>query len=106
MLTCRAGASIGLIVGSRQRLGCQFKSDRGRTQNYTGVLNRVGLDLGVTGGGVMVWAVLASTPTIPPGALTGRFVGASGDVAVGVGVGANPLSDERTRSARFEDFCF
>ncbi len=66
VLTCQTSASIGLIVGSRQRLRCQFKSDRGRPQNYTGVINRVGLDLGVTGGGVMVWAVLASTPDHPP----------------------------------------
>jgi Protein of unknown function (DUF992) len=102
VLTCRAGASIGLIVGSRQRLRCQFKSDRGRTQNYTGVINRVGLDLGVTGGGVMVWAVLASTPTVAPGALTGRFVGASGDVAVGVGVGANVLIGGTRRSVSLQ----
>ena len=102
VLTCRTSASIGLIVGSRQRLRCQFKSDRGRSQNYTGAINRVGLDLGVTAGGVMVWAVLASTPTIPPGALTGRFVGASGDVAVGVGVGANVLVGGTRRSVSLQ----
>jgi len=34
VLTCQTSASIGLIVGSRQRLRCQFKSDSGRTQNY------------------------------------------------------------------------
>ena len=31
LLTCATSASIGLIVGSRQRLRCQFKSDSGRT---------------------------------------------------------------------------
>jgi Protein of unknown function (DUF992) len=102
VLTCRTSASIGLIVGSRQRLRCQFRSDRGLTQNYFGAINRLGLDLGVTAGGVMVWAVLASTPTIPPGALTGRFVGASGDVAVGVGVGANVLIGGTSRSVSLQ----
>ena len=102
MLTCRTSASIGLIVGSRQRLRCQFQSSSGRTHNYTGVINRIGLDLGVTGGGVMVWAVLASTPTISPGALTGRFVGASGDVALGVGVGANVLIGGTRRSVSLQ----
>jgi Protein of unknown function (DUF992) len=91
LLTCRTSASVGLVVGSRQRLACQFRSDRGGTQNYTGTIGRLGLDLGITAGGVMSWAVLASTPTIPSGALAGEFVGASGEITVGVGVGANVL---------------
>ena len=91
VLTCRTSASIGLIVGSRQRLRCQFKADAGWTQNYTGVINRVGLDLGVTAGGIMTWLVLAQTTAMPHEALTGKFVGASGDISVGIGVGANVL---------------
>lgn len=91
VLTCRTSASVGLVVGSRQKLRCQFKSESGRTQNYVGTIGRLGLDLGVTAGGVMAWVVLASTPTIPTGALAGEFVGASGDISVGVGVGANLL---------------
>jgi len=91
VLTCRTSASVGLVVGSRQRLRCQFKSETGRTQNYVGTIGRLGLDLGVTAGGVMAWAVLASTANIPSGALAGEFVGASGDISVGVGVGANVL---------------
>jgi hypothetical protein len=90
-LTCRTSGSVGLVVGSRQRLACQFVSDRGARQNYTGTIGRLGLDLGVTAGGVLVWAVLASTANIPSGALAGEFVGASGDISVGVGVGANVL---------------
>ena len=58
----------------------------------------MGLDLGVTAGGVMVWAVLAGTPNIPAGALTGRFVGASGDISLGVGLGANVLVGGTSRS--------
>lgn len=91
VLTCRMGPSVGLVVGSRQRLACQFKSDRGWTQNYTGTIGRLGLDLGVTAGGVMAWAVLASTANIPSGALSGEFVGASGDISLGIGIGANVL---------------
>jgi Protein of unknown function (DUF992) len=91
VLTCRTSASVGLIVGSHQRLRCQFKSDAGWTQNYTGAINRIGMDLGVTAGGVMTWLVLAQTSAVPHAALTGKFVGASGDISVGVGVGANVL---------------
>ncbi len=91
VLTCRTSASVGLVVGSRQRLRCQFRSESGRIQNYTGTIGRLGLDLGITAGGVMTWAVLASTANIPTGALAGEFVGASGDISVGLGVGANIL---------------
>jgi hypothetical protein len=91
LLTCHTSPSIGLIVGSHQRLQCQFKADSGWTQNYVGAIGRLGLDLGITAGGIMTWAVLASTANIPSEALAGEFVGASGDISVGVGVGANVL---------------
>jgi hypothetical protein len=91
MLTCRTPPSLGLIVGSTQRLACQFKGNSGLTQDYVGRMNRVGLDIGFTAGGVMAWAVLGNSSAIRPGALTGRFVGASGDISVGVGAGANLL---------------
>ena len=91
MLTCRTSASLGLIVGSTQRLACQFKGDTGWTQDYIGRINRIGLDIGFTAGGVMAWGVLGSTGVVRPGSLTGRFVGASGEISVGVGVGANVL---------------
>ena len=91
MLTCRTSPSVGLIVGSTQRLACQFRANSGFTQNYVGRINRVGLDIGITAGGAMAWAVLGSSSATQPGALTGRFVGASGDISLGVGVGANLL---------------
>jgi len=91
MLTCRTSASLGLIVGSTQRLACQFKGDTGWTQDYIGRINRIGLDIGFTAGGVMAWGVIGSTGAVRPGVLTGRFVGASGEISVGVGVGANVL---------------
>ena len=45
----------------------------------------------MTADGIMTWLVLAQTSTVPHVALTGRFVGASGDASLGVGVGANVL---------------
>ena len=91
MLSCRTAPSIGLLVGSTQRLACQFRSNTGWTQDYVGRMNRIGLDIGVTAGGAMAWAVLGSSSALQPGALTGRFVGASGEISVGVGAGANIL---------------
>jgi hypothetical protein len=93
MLTCRTGPSVGLIVGSRQRLDCRFAPSAGGgvPERYGGIIRRVGLDVGITAGGVMGWAVLAPTTALPRGALAGNYGGASGDVSLGLGVGANVL---------------
>jgi hypothetical protein len=92
MLTCNLSPSIGLIVAESQRMSCRFVSNGGYPpQIYDGVMNTVGLELGVTAGGVMAWGVFAPTGGTPAGALAGEYVGASGDISLGVGVGANVL---------------
>jgi hypothetical protein len=90
-LTCETGARVGLLLGSRQRMRCVFRSNTGQTYHYTGTITRLGLDVGVTGGGRLFWGVFAPTSHIGPGALRGNFVGASGNASLGVGLGANVL---------------
>src|SRR5205085_10094643 len=51
---------------------------------------KFGLDLGVTGGGVKVWAVFTDT-VAGPGFLAGEYVGATGEATLGAGIGANVL---------------
>jgi hypothetical protein len=70
---------------------CVFRSNTGQTYHYTGTITRLGLDVGVTGGGRLFWGVFAPTSHIGPGALRGNFVGASGNASLGVGLGANVL---------------
>jgi uncharacterized protein DUF992 len=92
-LTCNLGPSIGLIIGSRQRMTCVFtNSATGRRENYAGRIGRLGLDVGIQAGGRMVWGVIART-TKPLGAraLVGDYIGASGEIGLGLGVGANAL---------------
>jgi uncharacterized protein DUF992 len=92
MLTCNLAPSVSLIVAESQRMGCRFAPNGPYPpQNYNGVMNTVGLELGVTAGGVMAWGVFAPSQGTPIGALADEYVGASGDIAVGVGVGANVL---------------
>src|ERR1700730_4278003 len=92
VLTCKTSASLGLIVGSHQKLRCSFSPDNaGPGENYTGHVNRLGLDLGVKAGGVMAWGVFAPTNGLHHGALAGTYVGGSGSASLGVGVGANAL---------------
>ena len=50
----------------------------------------------------MAWGVLASGGAIQRGALTGRFVGVSGDISVGVGAGANILIGGTARSVSLQ----
>ena len=54
-------------------------------------MNTVGLDIGITAGGALGWAVFAPTQGPPPGGLAGVYVGASGEVSLGIGGGANVL---------------
>ena len=42
-------------------------------------------------GGALAWAVFAPSNGVAPGALAGKYGGVSGDVAIGLGVGANVL---------------
>jgi len=99
LLTCKTSASIGLIVGSHQKISCRYTPDGGGPpEAYAGYINRVGLDLGVTAGGIMTWGVVAPTRGLPHGALAGKYAGASGDISVGLGVGANALVGGSHRS--------
>jgi Protein of unknown function (DUF992) len=99
VLGCRTSASLGLIVGSHQKLRCRFTPDAGGPpETYVGHINRLGLDLGIRAGGAMVWAVLAPTNGIHHGALAGTYVGASGSVSVGLGANANVLVGGSHRS--------
>ena len=106
-LLCRMGPSVGVIIGSRQRLACRFTpSGGGRAENYSGTITRFGLDVGFTAGGVMSWTVLARKRGIGRGQLAGRYVGASGDVSLGVGAGANALIVGSRRSVMLQPVSF
>lgn len=99
VLTCRTSARLGLILGSHQRMHCRFVPDNGGPPEvYTGEILRLGLDLGVTAGGVLVWGVFAPTSGVPHGALAGDYGGAQGSVSLGVGIGAKVLVGGSHRS--------
>jgi len=91
-LTCRLNPSIGFIIAGHQSMECNYAPNGPYPpQAYQGAINTVGLDIGITAGGVLAWAVFAPTQGIPAGALAGEYVGASGDIGLGVGAGANVL---------------
>jgi hypothetical protein len=90
-LTCDTGPRVGLLIGSRQRMNCVFRSNTGEQYHYSGRITRLGLDVGITGGGRLFWAVFAPTSHVGPGALRGTYVGAGGSASLGLGLGANVL---------------
>jgi len=99
MLTCQLAPSIGLIFGSQQRMACRFAPNGSYPpEAYVGVMNTIGLDIGITAGGVMAWGVVAPNAGPMRGKLAGKYVGASGSVGVGLGVGANALFGGSNRS--------
>ena len=99
VLTCKMAPSIGLIFGSRQRMACRFAPNGPYPpEAYVGVMNTIGLDVGITAGGAMAWGVFAPTAGPMRGGLAGTYVGASGAIGVGVGVGANLLFGGTGRS--------
>lgn len=105
VLSCQTSGSIGLVVGSRQRLRCRFTPDRGgRPENYSGRIGRLGLDVGITAGGALGWIVFVRTNRVGRGALAGTYVGGSGDISLGVGVGANALIGGSNNSVALQPF--
>ena len=98
-LTCEGKGSVGLILGSKEKLVCKLNSTSGKLiQRYDGTITRVGVDLGVRGKSVMIWTVLGSTTELPGEALGGNFAGVSADVAAGIGAGANVLVGGNNKS--------
>lgn len=90
-LTCDVSAGIGLILGSQRQVYCTFTpAVPGPVETYAGSFTRVGLDLGATTGGVMIWIVYAPTSR-PVGALAGDYVGAGAEASLIAGLGTNVL---------------
>lgn len=97
VLTCQVAPGVSVVVGSQKAVTCQYKSVRGYTERYVGRVTRVGLDVGFTTGGTLVWAVYAPSRR-GRGALAGEYGGASAEATVGAGIGANALVGGSKRS--------
>ncbi|MBB4377182.1 Protein of unknown function [Bradyrhizobium sp. Rc3b] len=102
-LLCFSEPRVGLVLGSTQALRCVFNALRPPRQYvYEGRIRRVGVDIGVTSAGALSWAVLARNSRIGPGTLRGSYVGASGNLAFGPGLGANVLVGGSRRSVMLQ----
>ena len=98
VLTCNVASGWGLVFGSSKEVNCTFSRDGRDLAHYQGHIDKFGVDLGYTAGGVMVWAVFAPTEGPPPGSLDGTYGGVTASATAGVGVGANLLIGGSDRS--------
>lgn len=102
VLNCHVSSGWGFIFGSSKDLLCNFSPSRGDGERYRGTVSKFGVDIGYTGGGVLIWDVIAPQSGIKRGALTGDYAGASASATAGVGVGANVLVGGFDRSVTLQ----
>jgi hypothetical protein len=90
-LVCHISGGVGMILMENQALDCVFTDRNGVSSHYIGRLTNVGVNIGISGPGQLIWGVLAASDNVGPGALTGDYAGAQGSIAVGAGVGGAVL---------------
>jgi hypothetical protein len=92
VLKCHVASGFGFVFGSSKDLKCVYSPDNAKdSQRYTGKIKTFGVDIGYTQSGVIIWFVFAPTNDVDRGALQGKYVGATAEVTLGAGLGANVL---------------
>jgi hypothetical protein len=92
-LDCSISGGVGYVLGSAKEADCVFTSTMGgeARDHYTGVVRKMGVDLGFTTRSRLIWAVFAPTAGYHHGSLGGLYQGATAEATVGAGIGANVL---------------
>lgn len=91
-LACDVEGGFGLILGSSKDLTCKFSRSGKKTEVYEGRIDKLGIDLGVTGHTHIEWLVFSASSTkVGKGSLSGTYVGGSAEATLGVGLGGNWL---------------
>jgi hypothetical protein len=96
-LSCHEASGWGFVFGSSHAVRCTFSSGD-HYERYEGSISKFGVDVGYQKSGVLIWAVLAPTDHVNPGALDGHYGGVSAEASVGVGLGANALIGGSTKT--------
>ncbi len=93
ILDCSIDGGTGYVIGSHKGLTCTYRPSKGgHAETYTGMISKLGVDLGVTHQGSLQWAVLAlSGRDYEPGKLAGKYLGVNAEASVVTGGGANVL---------------
>jgi hypothetical protein len=102
VLDCEVAPGIGYIVMSQKAVRCLFTPDRpGPQERYVGTISKIGVDIGATAGGHVVWGVFTETVG-GIGALAGEYGGVGGEATVAVGLGANVMVGGSSRTVALQ----
>jgi hypothetical protein len=104
VLTCRVAPGVGLLVGSSKRVSCDFSPTGYKAEHYSGRISKLGVDVGFTTGGVIVWGVFAPHAGYSRNALAGHYGGATAEATFVAGLGANALVGGSGRSFALQPF--
>lgn len=91
LLTCNQVDQSNFVLFSNAKFDCSYKSVGGVEDSFTATINNFGVDLSTSNEETLAWFVFAPTSEINAGSLEGRYIGASADASVGVGIGAKIL---------------
>lgn len=63
ILRCGVASGWGFVLGSTKDLKCVFSpADGGPAESYRGEIQKIGIDVGYTESGVILWAALSHKP--------------------------------------------
>jgi hypothetical protein len=90
-LTCDVEGGWGYVLGSQKDLNCALKTVNGDVSRYVGDITKLGVDIGYTKAGTLVWAVVAPSKDLKPDALEGSYGGVTVGATAVVGGNLNVL---------------
>jgi hypothetical protein len=92
-LTCNIAGGTGYVLGSSKSMDCVFLANDGvHSAQYTGTINKVGIDIGYTKAVHTIWRVYSLGSNRGPRDLSGTYVGEQTSVvAAGSQAGGNWL---------------
>jgi len=92
-LRCVEAYGWDLVFSSSHDLKCVFSGVERRAKHvrFTGEIKRYGVDIGFQENAVILWAVTSASGKFTPGAIAGKYAGATAEAAWAVGLGVNVL---------------
>jgi hypothetical protein len=90
-LTCDVEGGWGYVLGSQKDLNCAYKGVNGDVSRYTGDVTKLGIDVGYTNAGTMIWAVMAPSKDMRADALEGSYGGVTAGATAVIGGNLNVL---------------
>jgi len=88
-LSCNVAGGTGYVLGSSKTMECVFLDRNGQSAEYSGTINKVGIDIGYTKAVHTVWRVYSLGSDRKANQLSGTYVGEQGTVAASSQAGGN-----------------